>query len=418
MRSVMRSLKRPLMGCTGCGAKLYNWMSPPEKFNGGEIEAAWSELPGPTAPCPRCGNPVDTTNAYLYLPDFPPSFDLVKKSYDGFTPQWEHNRESFELAAEETLEKLGVAQFETDLNTDGGRRWYRQRMFYRSAAAFYRSLQLFLGYLTLDRHCYGSWATVTGYYSRFYFIQAFLNLLLSTFLNLNEFKLFVYFDGNRIVCVEQGKLPKAFRKGPHQMWWSLMEALKAPNYPIEELHFILSRLVFNSEKRDTTNYDYQYLGGGFIELEWFDSGAMQMLSHFMPHPRADEDITNMDRFFAGCNPENVDPGDFYADDAQIIWRSLIGYMQLLKGLDFKQQFLMTETIAALSELHIGTEYPTLLQGIVLATAQELRDGFDVKAFANHYASSEHPDPFFAYDGSSVKSRLFAQPRATEPDGLK
>jgi hypothetical protein len=52
-------------------------------------------------------------------------------------------------------------------------------MFYRSTTGFYWALQLFLSYLTLDKHCYRTWADVTAYYSRFYFIQSFLNLGLS-----------------------------------------------------------------------------------------------------------------------------------------------------------------------------------------------------------------------------------------------
>lgn len=261
-------------------------------------------------------------------------------------------------------------------------------MFYRGAAAFYRSLQLFLGYLTLDRHCYRTWAEVTAYYSRFYFIQAFLNLTLSTHLSVGK-KTFIFFDGTRVVCKPDKNLPEAFRRGSHEMWWSLMEAVKSPDYPCDELGFILSRLVFNPERRNTVNYGYEYLFGGFNELDWFDSGPEQMLSHFMPRPRADEDITDIDRFF---DPEDVDVGDFYGDvEPQIIWSSLLGYLQLLRSLRFQQTFVKTETIITLCDLHIGAEYPILIQGIAKSVDGCLQDGFDLEFFLKHYQSSEHPE---------------------------
>ena len=30
-------------------------------------------------------------------------------------------------------------------------------------------------------------------------------------------------------------------------------------------------------------YGFEYLAGGFPELDWFDSGAKQMMRHFMPY---------------------------------------------------------------------------------------------------------------------------------------
>jgi hypothetical protein len=361
------------------------------------VQATWVEPPKRSESCPRCKAVVDTTTAYPFISGFPPNFDSLKKAYEKFAPEWEYNRQSFERYAQKFLEHKSLADCEALLNSDDGSRWYRQRMFYRSTTAFYRSLQLFLSFLTLDRHCYHSWAKVTAYYSRFYFIQAFLNLILSTYLNIGTAKAFFFFDGTKIVVIEQKNLsPLMQRMGSHDMWWSLMEALKSPDYPCENVGFILSRLVFNPEQRQTVNYDYEYLGGGFIELEWFDSGAKQMLSHFMPRARPDEDITDINRFFEGYNPENVDPGDFYADEAQIIWCSLIGYLQLVKALDIKQTFVQTETIGALSELHIGKEYPRLLGGIVRSVGTCLQDSFDIDGFEKHYASSEYAGPFFKY----------------------
>ena len=341
----MREFHRAPIECASCGAKIYNWVAfrDPEHFDDkNDVDAQWGEPPKPTETCPRCGNQVDTTSSYLFVAGFPPSFEALRKAYDGFLPEWESSRRSFETEAAEFLKEKGLDEFEVMLNSEEGLRWFKQRMFYRSATAFYRSLQLFLGYLTLDRHSYVTWAKVTAYYSRFYFIQAFLNLILSTHLPVGK-KAFIFLDGTRVLCKPDSALPKAFRKGSHDIWWNLMEALKVPDFPCENLGCILGRLVFDPEERNTVNYGYEYLGGGFIELEWFDSGADQMLSHFMPRPRADEDITDIDRFFAGQNPENVDVGDFYGDEAQIIWCSLVGYLQLLKSLGFAQEFVKVET---------------------------------------------------------------------------
>ncbi len=200
---------------------------------------------------------------------------------------------------------------------------------------------------------------------------------------------FIFFDGTQVVFTPQDKLPSPLkRSGSHDMWWGLMEALKSPDYPCDNLDFVLSKLVFNPERRQELNYDYDYVGGGFPELNWFDSGWKQMSSHFMPHPRPDADITDMDRFFGDCDPEECDVGDFYGDDAQIIWCSLIVYLQLLKALGFKQHFVMTETIVWLSHLHVGKEYPSILQGIAQSTSEVLNDGFDLAGF------KDHPDTSF------------------------
>src|SRR6266851_2192274 len=84
---------------------------------------------------------------------------------------------------------------------------------------------------------------------------------------------FIFFDGTQVVFTPQDKLPSPLkRSGSHDMWWGLMEALKSPDYPCDNLDFVLSKLVFNPERRQELNYDYDYVGGGFPELNWFDSG--------------------------------------------------------------------------------------------------------------------------------------------------
>lgn len=409
----MREFHRAAVICGKCNAKIYNWISSIQREDvdlQNDIQATWEEPPKTWEKCPRCGNQVDTTKSYPFISGFPPDLEALRRAYDGFRPRWEHNRQSFERDAAKYIQDNDLETCEASLNTPDGFAWYRQRMFYRSAAAFYRSLQLFLGSLTLDRHCYKTWSDVTGYYSRFYFIQAFLNLVLSTHLSAGE-RAFIFFDGAHVNCIPDKTLPKAFRTGAHEIWWSLMEALKSPNYPCDNLGFILSKLVYNPEQRNTVNYGFEYQGGGFIELEWFDSGASQMLSQFAPHPRSDEDITDINRFFADKNPDNLDPGDFYGDAAQITWCSLMGYLQLLKSLRFEQGFIKTETIVALCDLHIGSEYSTLIQGIAKSISDCLKDDFDLEQFLQHYRSSERPEPLTAkwlLKGGEifVKSRLF------------
>lgn len=391
----MRKFKRPILECHSCHAKIADWRSFPDEFDPSFIDPRWANSPKPVEDCPRCGASIDTTPAYPYIQNFPPSFGSLKQAYRTLVPEWEYNRQSFEKYAMKFLARSTVADCEAALNTADGLNWYKQRIFYRSATAFHRSVQLFLGYLTLDRHCYLSWSQVTAYYSRFYFIQAFLNLSLSTFLNLQKHKVFIYFDGTQVRCIEQTHLPKIMQRlKSHDIWWNLMEALKTPDYPVENLEFILTRLVFNPEKRETINYDFEYLGGGFIELDWFDSGAKQMLNHFNCWPRGDQDFTDFNRFFGDKAPEDVDEADFYGDDAQILWCSLMGYLQLLKSLDIKQNLVLGETIIALSELHIGREFPRLLMGIARSIAQCLQDDFDLSGFLRHYESGVPKTPFF------------------------
>ncbi len=421
----MREFHRPPIACASCKANIYNWIAflgPKQGDPANDVVANWGEPPRQAENCPRCGNPVDTTLSYPFLADFPPSFEALRQTYTGFTPKWEHNRGSFEAGVKEILDRGGFADLEAALRSDNGFQWYKQRMFYRSATAFYRCLQLFLGYLTLDRHCYRTWAEVTAYYSRFYFIQAFLNLILGTHLSLDrKSSAFVFFDGVSVRCIPDRDLPKSFGKGSHEIWWSLMEALKSPDYPCQDLGFVLSKLVFNPEQRNRVNYGYEYLAGGFNELDWFDSGADQMLNHFMPRPRADEDFTDVNRYFEGQDPGSGDVGDFASDNSQIVWCSLVGYLQILKSLGFEQDFVKTETIVALCDLHVGAEFPRLTQGIATSVSNCLQDNFDLESFLTHYRSADPPEPLTArwlLRGGQFypKSRMHARPNvAPDPE---
>jgi len=396
----MREFTRPLIVCKHCGAKIHVGFGVSSESGhdpANDVHAHWSEPPDRTEMCPRCQGPVDTSSAYPVLPDFPPTFETLKALYADFTPRWESHRDSFEVRLQESLKTIGLEDLVAELNRDPSLSWFKQRMFYRSATAFHRALQLFLGFLTLDRHCYRTWSQVTAYYSRFYFLQALLNLCGCTCLNIplepkGNAAAVLYFDGKGIRHIPVNKLSKSFHKSSHELWWSVMEAMKAPAYPVEHLSFILSRLVFSPEQRNRINYSFEYLSGGFNELDWFDSGPDQMLNHFMPRPRGDEDITDIDRFFEGVNPEEADEGCFYGDEAQILWCSLLGYLQLVKSLDFSQSFLKTETILALSDLHIGAEYPKITQGIARSVHDVLQDDFDLQRFLEHYQSSPNPEP--------------------------
>jgi hypothetical protein len=274
--------------------------------------------------------------------------------------------------------------------------WYRQRLFYRGCTAFYRCLQLFFAYLSLERHCFRTWAIVTGYYSRFFFIQAFVNLLLANF--DAEQKHIFFYDGKQVHCLERNQLSPTLKKAfSHEAWWQLLEAIKIPkDFEFEHTEFVLSRLGLSPQYRNRVNYGFEYLQGGFIELEWFDSGARQLLSHFNPWPRPDQDVTNIDRFFEGEEPGNVDVGDFYGDEAQILWCSIKTYLQMLTALGFKQQFVLVENIAALAEIHIGKDYPTLMRGILTSAEETLKQGFDVEKFMADREA--HPERLSSFHG--------------------
>jgi hypothetical protein len=329
--------------------------------------------------CPNCGSEVDTTSVYAYLEGFPPSFAALKAAYNGFTPKWEFNRQNIDdLLAERFSSKSStdVETLQTELNTAEGRVWYRQRLFYRSCVAFMRSYQLMLGYLVLDRRCFHTWAIVTGYYARFYFAQAFLNLWLAS--SFQNARTIAYFDGEGIRYRRRQDVGAPLRDaGSHEVWWSFLEAMKAPtDVPAEGVGFVLSQLGLSLRERNRINYDFGYLGGGFIELDWFDTSLSTFFSHFRPNSRADRDFTDIDRFFDGQSAEEVDVGDFYGDtDVQLLWESVKCYLQVLKALEIQQTFITSEKLVALSEVHLNGDYEKVRAGLEQALAQELDDGY-------------------------------------------
>lgn len=393
----MRELIRPPIPCGSCGAKIYWGLIAPRKHDPNVVLVGRREPPEPNEKCPRCGAEVDTTVAYATIAGFPPKFAQLKAAYAGFVPQWESSRDSFEVTVDEFLGK-GATPTDLEREFTAGTGWdfYRQRLFYRSCTAFYRSLQLFLAYLVLERRCFTSWASVTGYYSRFFFIQALLNLMLSTFDSSKKYLFF--FDGDRVRCLPRSKLSPTLKNAfSHEVWWQLMEAIKVPaDFILEHAEFVLSRLAFSPESRNNVNYGFEYLGGGFIELDWFDSGATQLLNHFNPSPRGDQDVTNIDRFFEGQDPENCDEGDFYGDDAQMVWCSIKTYLEMVVALGFKQGFVLVENIAGLAEIHLANDYPKLMRGVLLSAEETLKQGFDVAGFIA--GRKAHPDRLSSFLG--------------------
>ena len=178
-----------------------------------------------------------------------------------------------------------------------------------------------------------------------------------------------------------------------------MEAIKIPHdFELEHGEFVLSRLAFSPQSRNNVNYDFEYLGGGFIELDWFDSGAVQMINHFMPYPRSDRDVTDMARFFEDDDSEDVDVGDFYGDDAQMVWCSIKTYLEMLAALGFKQNFILVENIAALAEIHLANDYPKLMRGVLLSAEETLKQGFDVEKFMA--GREAHPERLSSFEGVS------------------
>lgn len=201
----MRQFTRPLVPCGTCGAKIYWEFSLPQKYDENTVSARHREPPSAQEKCPRCGGDVDTTVAYAAVPGFPPPFESLKSAYSGFVPVWEPHRSSFEVEVNEEMRKLSLAGIERELSSGKGWGWFRQRLFYRSCTAFYRSLQLFYAYLVLERRCFSTWADVTGYYSRFFFIQAFLNLILATWDSLGN--CFFHFNGAQVCCTPKKTSP-------------------------------------------------------------------------------------------------------------------------------------------------------------------------------------------------------------------
>src|SRR5437764_835005 len=138
----MRKFERPLVVCSQCSAKLHTWLSWPGERGENVLEAKWTEPPQLNEKCPRCGAIVDTSNAYTHIAGLQTGIEQLKNAYKGFTAKGEMHRQSFERNVSNFLDKSDLQTCKQSLNNEEGFQWFRQRMFYRSAAGFYRSLQL------------------------------------------------------------------------------------------------------------------------------------------------------------------------------------------------------------------------------------------------------------------------------------
>ena len=331
----------------------------------------------------------------LSIKEFPSTFQRLRNLYSGFLPRFEWNRDSLEellgrILTETTWDDLVAA---LDTRAEAVRNELVQRMFYRSCVAFYRFFDLFLAYLIVDGSAFKTWGEVTGYYSRFYFIHSWLNLLQGTWVDMNEvfpkyphlhkppkrFRKFFIFDTGeaiRILNTDQLKRvcdpPESNFAGSHQIWWALFRSVGEPDSFsfIDQLGFILTPFTFNPKERNLANYSYKYLEG-FVELEWFDNTPQQMMAHFMPRRRSDRDFTSIEAYFEGEDPEFVDVGDFYTDEVQILWHSALAYLQLLRALNINQDFITAEKLNQLIRIHMRDKYPVISEAISEAIGQVL-----------------------------------------------
>jgi hypothetical protein len=326
---------------------------------------------------------------------FPPTFGDLRRLYRGFQPLFEFHRQSFGEWWVHYLSQVSLRDFTAGLNSNDAngaeiRNQLTQRHFYRSATSFYRCFDLFLSFLTLQRQSFATWANVTGYYSRFYFVQAFINLLQASWfgsedsiprgnlIDRHDGNFFVFHNGATLVTLNRSELLRQLgseNQGSHAIWWGIFGSLgHLPDFPtLESLEFVLGDGYFNVAQRNEVNYSHEYIRG-FPELEWFDADPGQMMNHFnFQHARLDRDITNIDRFFQGVDQENADPADFYGDEAQILWCSVDCYLRILKALQIPQDFISPEKLAALSNSHIGQLLPNINQGIALSVADALNE---------------------------------------------
>jgi len=321
-------------------------------------------------------------------PQFPITVARLREIYSVVSFPMEFHRLSFEDYFSAMLNKESLSQRAPNLTHPTASppqpvSALLQRHFYWSAACFYRAFYLMLAYLTLEERPFHSWAHVTAYYSRFYIIQAILNLFLINNVRLDKRQLhdakdsefLIYTGMNGVNAVRTEPLKKQWKaRGSHQLLWALFEQMGyVSDFPQNDgAGFILSDAYFNSGSRNAVNYSERYLEG-FIELEWFDTSAEQMLSHLEAcwSPRADRDITDVNAFFEGFDPEWCDEGDFYGDEGQIVWVSIRVYLELLKASGVQQQFVTKAKLFALLERFAQDEYPRLCAGIRTSIADTL-----------------------------------------------
>jgi hypothetical protein len=320
----------------------------------------------------RSVNAADTASKpSQFDPGFPITLARLREIYSGVTFPFEFHRSPFADVLSGNAGSEPYPAFESALTADElppprPVPELLQRYFYWSATCFYRSFYLMLAYLGLDRKAMNSWAHVTAYYSRFYMVKALLNLFLANIVSLKtegpkakRQDVLIYTSMEGVKSAPAQRILNS--RGSHQMWWSLFSQMQyAADFPdTDEAHFALSDAYYNAKTRNEINYSDRYLEG-FPELEWFDTSAIQMFSHLdMWRPRSDRDITDIDSFFDGTDPESADSSAFYGDEGQIVWVGVRVYLEILRATGVKQGFITREKMFGLLERFGEKDYPTI-----------------------------------------------------------
>jgi hypothetical protein len=114
----MRKFNRPSVDCANCNAKIYSSLTWRTHSDENAVDANWEEPPQTSEKCPKCNADVDTTNAYPFIPTFPPKFEHLREAYEGFAPKWEHRRGSFEnMVGKYLSDGRNLEQCQSELNT-------------------------------------------------------------------------------------------------------------------------------------------------------------------------------------------------------------------------------------------------------------------------------------------------------------
>ena len=304
--------------------------------------------------------------------NFPVTVERLREIYSQATINFEYNRYSFSDVLSGEASDTFPPDIDTTLTEPSSCpprpiQELIQRHFYWSATCFYRSFYLFLAYLVLDCKGLRSWAHVTAYYSRFYNIKALLNLFLSGITRIDGKETLIYLTMDGVKSVAKKKVKIFSSNGSHQIWWDLFDQMQyVVDFPGTDglADFVLSDAYFNPTTRNKINYAEKYMDG-FPELEWFDTSLEQMLSHLNMtiNQRMDRDITDIDAYFANTRDEDVDASDFYCDEAQIIWHSILVYLEIFRSLECSQSLITREKIIACIDRFGPKECPHLCNGL-------------------------------------------------------
>ncbi len=318
--------------------------------------------------------------------DFPPSLARLQEVYAGFVPSFEMRRESLSEYVRNKLSEISPTSNADAIRAPTGHSLscdvdLLQRHFAWSATCFVRAYSLLLTYVIISRRGLSSWATVTGYYSRFYSAKALANLCLASWVDVDlrasnggpshgkNWKFLVYTGAEHTRLIEGSRLPTSMvPNASHERWWRLLDQLRhIPDLAeTDPMTTALQPWPFTSERRNEVNYSDVWMEG-FPELEWFDTSVEQMLAHMsFASARQDDDFTDIDRYFVGMDPESADVADYYTDPAVALWQTVIAYLDLVGILVPAQNVVTTDKLIALAERTLGSDSPRTLEGLRLA----------------------------------------------------